>query len=62
MAPIMELREDDERLECAFLDEVLRSQRIFLAEPNMEVATRNFRKALEMFSELILNGRITVVF
>jgi hypothetical protein len=58
----MELMEDDERLEGAFLAEVLRSHRLFLAEPNMEVARRDFRNALEMFSDLILNGRITVVF
>jgi hypothetical protein len=58
----MELSEDDETLESAFLAEVLRSQRLFLAEPNMEMARSDFRNALEMFSNLILNGRITVVF
>jgi hypothetical protein len=58
----MELSEDDETLEGAFLAELLRSQRLFLAEPNTEVARSNFSNALEMFSNLILNGRITVVF
>jgi hypothetical protein len=53
--------EDDNTLEAVFLAEVQRSQRLFLAEPQTEVAKRNFKDALAMFSDLVLNRRVKII-
>ena len=51
--------ENDEMLVSALLAEVQRSRRILLRASGrrMESAKRNFRNALEVFSDLVLNGK-----
>jgi hypothetical protein len=61
MAPIMALTEDADTLEAAFLAEVQRSQSLFLAEPHTEATKRNFEDALEMFRDLVLDRKVSII-
>jgi hypothetical protein len=57
--PSLKRTKDDDTLEDALLAEVQRSRQILLtaSEPRMELARLHLRNALEMFSDLVLNGR-----
>ena len=59
MAPSLERTKDGDMLEATLLTEVQRSRRVLLtaSEPGMELARIHFWNALEMFSDLVLNGR-----
>jgi hypothetical protein len=57
----MALPEDADTLEAALLAEVQRSKRLFLAEPRTEATKRNFEDALEMFSDLVLDRRVSII-